>query len=421
MAKKASPKTSVNALKAENAKLKAENKKLAAKTSKKNSGSLGRTFWRRLGVGIIIFFAVVLVTLGNIVFWTGNTIVKQDRFVAATAPIIQNQEVQQAVALYTTNQIFDNVDVEQITQDALPEKAKFLAPQLTSQLKGQTNSLLNKAVSSDRFVDRWNKTSAKWHDRVITFATNYKGNGDISLNDIYTQVSSQLSTTKLSFLANKKLPPKAGNLTVINSKSLPTIHRVITKIDTWRILSIVLLVITVSAAVLLSKGRQGRRRTLYLFSLSTAAAMALTLIARNAGIENIVGRADPQYADGVRSALQILTQSLFVQTVTIMVTALLVGFVAWITGQSRSALAVKNQGVYVLTGRVHESLFGSSTSSVVKWFQNYKRQIQWSIVVVLTFMMLIVRLTPKSLTIYATLILLLVLIVEAIGAQPDKK
>ncbi len=421
MAKKASPKTSVNALKAENAKLKAENKKLAAKTSKKNSGSLGRTFWRRLGVGILIFFAVVLVTLGNIVFWTGNTIVKQDRFVAATAPIIQNQEVQQAVALYTTNQIFDNVDVEQITQDALPEKAKFLAPQLTSQLKGQTNSLLNKAVSSDRFVDRWNKTSAKWHDRVITFATNYKGNGDISLNDIYTQVSSQLSTTKLSFLANKKLPPKAGNLTVINSKSLPTIHRVITKIDTWRILSIVLLVITVSAAVLLSKGRQGRRRTLYLFSLSTAAAMALTLIARNAGIENIVGRADPQYADGVRSALQILTQSLFVQTVTIMVTALLVGFVAWITGQSRSALAVKNQGVYVLTGRVHESLFGSSTSSVVKWFQNYKRQIQWSIVVVLTFMMLIVRLTPKSLTIYATLILLLVLIVEAIGAQPDKK
>lgn len=419
MATKSSPNTTIAKLKAENTKLKAENKRLSQHVA--GSQSSPRSPWkflRRLSIGILIFFAVCLVTAGNIAFWTGNTLVKQDRFVSATAPIIENKEVQQALALYTTNQIFENVDVEQLTQDALPPKAQFLAPQLTSQLKTQTNSLLNKAVSSDRFVDRWNSTSAKWHDRIITYATDYTGNGQISLNDIYTQASLQLATTKLSFLANRELPPKVGDITVVEADWLPTLHRVITKIDTWRILSILLLVITLVGAVLLSKAR---RRTLYLFSFGTAGAMLLTLIALNAGIENIVGRADSQYADGVRSALQIFTQSLSVQTITIMVTALLIGFVAWISGQSRSALAVKNQGVYVVTGRIHDSLFGSSTSGILLWFQNHKRQAQWSIVIVLSALMLLVRLTPKSLAIYASLMLALVLTVEALGSTPDKK
>lgn len=419
MAKKSSAKTSLTDLKAENAKLKAENKRLAQKTTSKQTSSRSPwTFLRRLSIGLLIFFAICLVTTANIAFWTGNTLVKQDRFVAATAPIIQDQQVQQAIALYTTNQIFANVDVEQITQDALPDKAKFLAPQLTSQLKTQTNNVLDKAVASDRFVNRWNTTSAKWHNRIITYATDYKGNGQISLNDIYSQASAQLSSTKLSFLANKQLPPKVGDITVVEASWLPTLHRVITKIDTWRILSILLLVITLVGAVLLSKAR---RRTLYLFSFGTAGAMLLSLIALNAGIENIVGRADAQYADGIRSALQIFTHTLSVQTITIMVTAILIGFVTWISGQSRSALAVKNQGVYVLTGRIHESLLGSSTSSIVEWFQSYKRQVQWSIVIVLSTLMLVVRLTPKSLTIYAFLMLLLVLLAEVLGSKPDKK
>ena len=420
MAKSSSPKTTTAELKAENARLKAENKQLAqlAASKKSTKTSMNRTFWRRLGVGILVFFAVVLLTLGNIVFWTGNTLVKQDRFVDATAPIIQNENVQKTLSLYTTNQIFANVDVEQLTQDALPPKAQFLAPQLTAQLKTQTNNVLTKAVSSDKFVSKWNATSAKWHDHIITFATNYEGNGEISINDIYTQASSQLESTKLSFLANKQLPAKVGDVKVVNATWLPTVHRVVTKIDTWRVLAVLLLVISLAGAVLLSRGR---RRTLYLFSFSAAGAMVLTLIALNAGLENVVGRADPQYADGIRSGLQILTHSFVIQTITIGIAALLIGFVSWISGTSKSALAVKNQGVYVLTGRLHDSMFGSSTNGIVKYTQAHKRQLQWATVIVLTLIMLLVHLTLKSLAVYAALMLLIVLIIETIGSSSKAK
>lgn len=419
MAKKTSSTPTLAQLKAENAKLKAENSRLSkALTSKKSgSGSL-LNLARRVGIGLLLFFALFLLTFGNLVFWTGNTIVKQDRFVDATVPIIQNQEFQKTISLYTTNQIFNNIDVEQITKEALPPKAEFLAPQLTVQLQSQTNSLLYKAVSSEKFVAKWNATSAKWHDRVITYATDYTGTGEISLNDIYTQASSELESTKLSFLANKQLPAKVGDITVVNATWLPTLHRVITKIDTWRILSILLLVITLTGAVLLSRAR---RRTLYLFSFGAAGMMALTLIIVNVGLENIVGRVDTQYADGVRSALQILTHSLVLQTVTIMLAGVLVGFVAWISGSSKSALAVKNQGVYVLTGRLHESLLGSSTNSLVRVIQNRKRQLQWGSVIVLTLVMLLVHLTLKSLAFYATLMLLVVLIIEVIGSSGTAK
>lgn len=418
MATKSPTQPTLAQLKAENAKLKAENVRLAEQVStKRGHRASPKQFMRQLAVGILLFLTVVLISLGNIVFWTGNTLVKQDRFVAATSPIIKDTEVQKSLALYTTNQIFANVDVEQLTGDALPPKAQFLAPQLTEQLQSQTNNLLYKAVSSPRFVARWNKTSANWHDRIITYATDYEGNGEISLNDIYTQVSDELRDTKLSFLANKQLPAKVGDITVINATWLPTLHRVITKIDTWRLLTVLLLVVSLTGAVLLSRAR---RRTLYLFSFGTTVMMIATLIALNVAKESLASRVDAQYASGVRDAFQILTHSLVTQTFTIMSAALLVAFVSWISGQSKSALSVKNQGVYVLTGRIHESLLGQSTSGIVSWTQAHKRQLEWSVVAVLTAIMLLVHLTLKSLLFYGGLMLVLILVIETVGSTSNK-
>src|SRR4051812_44689142 len=100
-------------LRAENTKLKAENARLKKKPSATVSKKTSRqplNIVRRIGVILLVSFAVALLSIANLLFWFGNTVVKQDRFVAATQPIIKDPEVQKGMALYTTNSIFNNID-----------------------------------------------------------------------------------------------------------------------------------------------------------------------------------------------------------------------------------------------------------------------------------------------------------------------
>src|SRR6185437_8845768 len=119
MARSTREATKLKQLQAENENLKAENQRLKKKPASVSSDGW-KTVLRRSGAVFFLALAGALLLTGNIIFWTGNTIVKNDRFNASTQPIIRNTQVQQAVADYTTKQIFSNVDVDQYVSDALP-------------------------------------------------------------------------------------------------------------------------------------------------------------------------------------------------------------------------------------------------------------------------------------------------------------
>jgi hypothetical protein len=409
-------------LKAENARLNAEVRRLKLdKQSSATANRRGRLMHpantiRNLAVILLVALSVILLTAANLLFWTGNTIVKQDRFVAATQPIIKDAAVQDTMALYVTNSIFNNVDVQKTVEQALPPKATFLAPQLTSQLKNTTDSTIQKALANPDIQNKWNTALAKQHDRLINFAANYKGDGNISLNDFYTQLSSRLSNTKLAFLANKKLPPKVGNYTVVNAAWLPKFHNLVVNIDTWRLLAVVALVLFVAGAVWLSKNR---RRTIYTFILASAAAMIVTLIILHFIKDNITSKVNPLYSEGVNSIIQIVSHSLVLQTLTIFFASLFIGFVAWISSPASLALKTRRQVNLLFNGNLHGRIFSQENKFTV-WVQKYKRILQWFAVAAVAAIMLLVRLTLPGLILYGFIMLILVLTIEAIAGQESK-
>jgi hypothetical protein len=406
----------LKALQVDNARLLAENarlKRIITKSGTKLAKS-PRHLLRKLGVVVLLALSVALLTVGNLFFWTGNTIVKQDRFVAATQPIVKDPVVQNAMALYTANSIFNSVDVQSATESVLPPRADFLAPQLTNQLKSFTQATLQKVLANPSFQTKWNTALATQHDRLVSFASQYQGDGDISLNNIYQQLSASLGATKLSFLANKQLPPRVGDITVVNATWLPTFHKVVTHIDTWRFLAISLMVISLAAAMWLSAER---RRTLYVFSLFSALMMATTLVALHLIKGRIVDSADPQYAAGVARVVQIVFHSLVTQTVTLMAAVLAVGAIAWVSsGPSANAAALKRQVALLFNGKLHEQIFAEDNEFTI-WVSNHKNLVQWGIVAVLTLVMLIVHLTLMSLFIYLLLMVVLILAVNVIAGQ----
>jgi hypothetical protein len=395
----------ISALKEENKRLKSSP---AAPTPRVGSKPVSAV--RKISVILLVALAVALLTTANLLFWFGNTIVKNDRFIAATSPIIKDPAVQSTMALYTTNKIFDNVDVQGNITRALPPRADFLAPQLTKQLRTGVESSLHKVLATPKFQDRWNQTLAKQHQRLITLASNQK-DADISVNEVFNRLTASFKNTKLAFLAGKQLPAKVGDITVLHAAWLPVAHNLVVHIDAWRFIVLCLLVVCLAGATWLSRNR---RRTIYTFSLLSAAMLLASLIALRLANAAITGKADPQYSEGVSQILNIFFHPLVVQTLTLLATVFIIGTVAWVSGPSRRSSAMKREISLHFSGRLHKLVFAEDNKFTV-WVQKNKNRIEWGLLAVIAAVMLLVRLTPMALFTYTFFAVALVLIVEIVS------
>lgn len=426
MAERLAEKATIEGLREENARLEAEVARLQTLATLSAQPAVSKPritseILRKAMVIVCIVFAVLLAVFGNLFFWAANTLVDQDRFVAATAPVIRDTKVQQTMALYATNQIFAAVNVQQLVTQALPPRASFLAPQLAGQVRGFTESSLQKTLASQKLQQTWNTVVAKQHENFIQYAKHYQGNGTVSLNDVFQQLTSRVSNTKLSFLQGKQLPKNIGSITVVTASWLPMLHTLVTNIGVWRTLSILGLVVFVALAIWLSRKK---RHTIFYLSLFSILGLATSLIALRAIREQLVDKVQPSYRAGVASAIQILGHGLLVQTATIIIAIVILGFITWISGGSPSAASVKRFTQSLFTGKLHGVLFAQE-NRITSWVGSHRKSLEWITVGVFIALMLSLQLTIKTLILLVVLLLIAVLGIEIVGNQarrvPDQR
>lgn len=426
MAKTSSSKATIDKLRKENARLEAEVARLHTLATKPELPSAPKQhsisgIIRKTAVIVCMVLAVVLLALSNLFFWAGNTVVNQQRFDAAMAPVIKDQQVQQTLALYTTNQIFANIDVTQYIASVLPPRANFLAPQLAGQVRGFTQTGLQKALATPKLQQTWNSVISRQHQRIITFAEKYQGNGTISLNDVFQQLTAGLGNTKLAFLSGKQLPSSVGSVTLVTASWLPLLHNLIVHIGTWRTLSIIGLIVFVGLAIWLS---QKRRRTIYLLCLFSSLGLVISLVILRAVREHLIDSLNQAYAPGVASALHIFFHGLVVQTLTIIAALIIIGLIAWVSGSTASATATKRFIRTLFTEKLHNLLFAEE-NAVTKWISARRQLLEWCAVALFILLSLLVRLTTKTLIVLVVLLLVVVLVIEIASSQakhvPEQK
>lgn len=403
-------------LEAENKRLKIENQKLqkTVMETKQQKGS-GR-FWQKTGAVVFGGFAVALLVTGNVLFWAGNTLVKNDRFVETVSPVIENQAVQTAIAGYTTQQIYANFDAQSYISEALPPRAEFLAPTLASQLESSTQGILNKILANPNFQEKWNTLLANAHNRFISSIQAHGSDGSFNINEVYQELSASLQSTPLSFLSNRQLPPKIGSIQVISAGWISTVYTVVDNIDLWRVLAILLFFATAALCIFLSKDR---RRTLIRLSLIGSVALFITLISIRVSREIAANSVASTYSEAVRQTVQIIFHSLAVQIATLMATLLLIAFVAWMSGPGRSAQAVRLRANQLLSGKLHQAIFAAENGFTL-WLGRHKRVIEWIAVALTALSVLVIQLTPGTLVVSVLILAAVILLVELLAA-PQKK
>lgn len=407
-------------LRDENRRLRKANTELRQQLSSTVTGpspALSRRFWRSLAVVLCIGLAGGLLVAGNLLFWAGNTIVKTDRYVEATAPIIKDPVVQNALANKLTQQLFTNVDVDQVIEDNLPPRVSFLGPTLAAQAETQTENAIKTIVKRPQFQQRWIDAQTRSHERFIRVVGEHGSDGSININEVYGDISQQLKDTRLAFLADKPLPAKVGDIQVASGSWLTVLQRTIQNIDTWRVIAIVLLLAFSALGIWLSRNR--RRVTITLAS-TLAVAMFLTLVSARLVREVIASQASPEYAEAVRHIYSTITHPLAIQTWTLFAASLLVVTIAWLSGNYKSSRAVRRSFDHLLSGRLHQALFSRGENSFTRWLGAHKTVLQWIVIAVVALSTLFVRLTPETLLLQIGIIAVLVFILEVLASPRPK-
>jgi hypothetical protein len=258
---------------------------------------LSRT--RRILVWSLVVLASVLALVSIMTTWVQRQMLDNTAWNRATTQIIQDPKVQTAIANYTINTLYDNIDVGQALSQRLPDNLKQLGPPLAGALEQPATNAVARLLQRPRVQQLFVNSSSLAHQKLVNVLENKTGygistgNGVVTLNirDFIVEIGTELG---LPQDALAKLPGTAGDITLMRSDQLSAAQ---TGVQAVRQLSAWLLVVVLAmygVAIYLARG--ARRATLRNSGIGLALVGLLVLVLRHLLGNYVTGAlASPNY------------------------------------------------------------------------------------------------------------------------------
>jgi hypothetical protein len=308
-----------------------------------------------VGSAILIIVACVLAPLSVASVWASNQLSDTDQYVETVAPLADDPAVQDALANEVTTAVFENLDIEGFTTEALetiaaqpdvPPRVADLLPTLavpiTDGVEGFTRDQVDAFFATPQFAELWAEVNGIAHEQVVRLLEGNQGGAvsaqenQITLNlaPIVAAVQDRLVDRGFELAAN--IPEVDRTFVLAESDAITQAQGVYSTLNTLGVwLPIITLVLFVAGVVL----ARDRRRALLKGSLGIAAAMvvlgvALTLT-RMWYVETTP--ADILSADAAGGVFDTLVRFLRTSLRALAVAALVVALAAFLAGPSAAA------------------------------------------------------------------------------------
>jgi hypothetical protein len=267
------------------------------KTTAESSALLSRR--RRILVWVLVVLATVLALVSILTTWVNRQVLDNTAWNKATTQVIQDPQVQTALADFTVNQLYENVNVAQLLQQNLPPTLKPLAPQLAGALQSPATHAVTLLLQRPRVQQAFIQASAAAHQKLVAVLEDKTccgistGNGTVTLNahELVMEVGTQLG---LPSSALAQLPNTAGTITLMKSDQLSAAQtgvRAIHVLSVWLLIGVLVLY---GLAIYLARG--ARRTTLRNAGLGLVVVGLITLVIRRLLGNYLVGAlATPGY------------------------------------------------------------------------------------------------------------------------------
>src|SRR6185436_18838538 len=99
--------------------------------------------------------------------WIRNTMLDTDQYVSTVGPLIDNSDIQQALANRITTAVVEGSGVETRIADSSPPQASFVAPAIADGLERVVHKTALKLVQSDQMETLWDTMNRRAHTQVV--------------------------------------------------------------------------------------------------------------------------------------------------------------------------------------------------------------------------------------------------------------
>lgn len=401
------------------------------------AGRNPRQRWRTILAVVLIVVACVLAPLSVVAVWTKNQVTNTDRYVRTMAPLAGDPAIQNALANRITARIFDSIDVQGLTDQAVDVLARQgLPPARVAQLRSLeqpivngiesfTRSQVGKITGSAAFATAWVQVNRVAHDALVKAMTG-KGGGAVTIsNDTVTldlgplihTVKQQLSASGFNLAA--KIPETNATFVLFESAAITKAQggfNLLNQVGIWLpVMVLALIALGVYVAV-------GHRRALLGASLGVAAGMivlALGLaIFRSVYLNGLPASVSH---DAAAVLYDTLVRFLRLGLRAVLVLALVVAIGAFLTGPSVTATRSRDglaRGIGWLRGR-GESV-GLRTGPVGSWVYAHKQALRIAAVAAAGLALVFWgQPTGKVIILLAVLLVIALGLIELLGRPPE--
>jgi hypothetical protein len=397
-----------------------------------------RQRWRSLVATLLIVIGCILAPISVVAVWTKNLVTDTDRYVTTVAPLARDPAIQNAVANKITDEIFAQLDVATLTNDAVDALAtRGLPPRVATGLHALSQPLsdgvqsfvrteVGKVVASDAFADAWVTANRTAHQALVATLTGQTGQGITIANNTvsinlgpFIQVVKQRLVERGFELASR-IPDINPSFTILQSEAIGKAQgafSLLNAIGNWLpVIVLILLALGVYVA-------KGHRRAL----VGAGLGLAVGMVALALGIlffRTIYLNALPLGVfdrEAAASFFDTLVRFLRLGLRTVLVFGLVIALAGFFTGRSVTAVRARaglKSGIGWLRGGAESA--GFRTGPVGAWVYTYKR-VLWIAVIAIAALVLVFWDQPTGKVIVGiTLAVLVVLvIIEFLGRPPS--
>lgn len=272
-------------------------------------GSGGRSDGRlrRVGaVALVLVFALSFLASG-VGIWLQRSTLDEDVWRERVVPIGQDEEVQQALAAWTTDQLMATVDTRALVEEALPERGVVLAGPMSAAVEGFVADRVDAFFASERFEELWAAAAVRAHQGAVAVLRDERPNvvageegvvinlipiidavltdvldaapelvgRDVQLPEVSVEDLPDEARARLAEALGVELDDGFGTITVYDGGKLAGAQDVVAAFDRFVVLTSLLAVAAAGGALWLSPRR---RRTL--LQLVGAAALVCVVVRR---------------------------------------------------------------------------------------------------------------------------------------------
>jgi hypothetical protein len=340
---------------------------------------------RRILVWTLVVLASVIAVLSILTTWVNRQMLDTNAWNKASAQVIRDPKVQQALSVYVVNQLYEKGNVSARLEAQLPPNLKALAGPISAALRQPAAQGVQFLLTRPRIQQLWINANTVAHEKLVNVLENKTGAGistgngvvTVDLRALVVELGAELG---LPASALAKLPPNTGVITILRSDQLSLAQQGVQAI---RVLSTWLLVLVLAMyALAVYLGRGIRRQTLRNVGWGLILVGLLVLVAqRYLGNYIVNGLTPPTYRPVFHNIWLIGTSILGQIGWATIVYGIIIVLGAVLAGSTRAAIAVRTWAAPVLNQRqgIAWLVYGFVFILLVLWGPTHALRTWWGI------------------------------------------